>query len=129
MEDEESDALFMQRAFTSAGLESVLRIVGDGRTAIAYLSGSGVYGDRDSYPVPAVVLLDLNLPGVHGFQVLKWIRSHPDYTGIPVLIFSGTTHASDKAKALELGANEFVQKPTSGMKFPELVRSLKEKWL
>ncbi len=129
VEDEESDTLFMQRAFASLGLSAALNLVADGRAAIKYLSGDGVYAKREAHPIPDLVLLDLSLPAVHGFDVLRWIRRHPDYSRLPVVIFSGTTHDSDKQQAQELGATDFIQKPNSGLKFPEVVRKLKEKWL
>jgi PAS domain S-box-containing protein len=129
VEDEETDAMFMKIAFASRGMESALRVVNDGRAVIEYLSGAGEYGDRNKYPLPSVVLLDLNLPQVPGFEVLKWMRNHPDFARTPVVVFSSSTREDDRAKALELGANEFLGKPSSGMKFGEVVEALKERWL
>jgi DNA-binding response OmpR family regulator len=129
VEDEESDASFMRMAFARQGMESALRIVGDGRAALDYLSGTGEYRDRDKYPLPSVVLLDLNLPQVPGFEVLSWMRTHADFAWTPVVVFSSSTREDDRVKALELGASEFVGKPSSGMKFGEVVEALKERWL
>jgi PAS domain S-box-containing protein len=129
VEDEESDAMFMDRAFASKGLGPALRVVDDGRAAIDYLSGAGKYGDRQKYPLPTVVLLDLNLPQVPGFEVLRWMRNHPDFTRTPVVVFSSSTREEDRMKAQELGANEFVPKPNSGLKFGDVVEGLKDKWL
>jgi CheY-like chemotaxis protein len=127
VEDEESDATFMRMAFVRRGMASVLRVVGDGRAAIDYLSGAGEYSDREKYPVPSVVVLDLNLPQVPGFDVLKWMRNHPDFGRTPVVVFSSSTREDDREKALELGANEFVEKPSSGMEFGQVVEALKER--
>jgi CheY-like chemotaxis protein len=129
VEDEESDALFMKLAFASAGLEAALRVASDGQAALDYLSGAGSYRDREEYPVPAVVLLDLNLPTVPGFEVLKWMRGHPDYAGTPVVIFSSSSREEDKAKAAELGANEYIEKPMSGAKFKGVMERVREQWL
>jgi CheY-like chemotaxis protein len=129
VEDEENDATFMKMAFVRQGMERALRLVGDGRTAIEYLSGTGVYRDRARYPLPSVVVLDLNLPQVPGFEVLKWMRNHPDFAKTPVVVFTSSTREDDRLKALELGASEFVGKPSSAMKFGEVVESLKERWL
>ena len=129
VEDEESDAMFMERAFAEKGLGEKLRLVGTGRAAIDYLSGSGEFADREKYPVPSVVLLDLNLPQVSGFGVLEWIRNHPDYARLPVVVFSSSTREDDRVKARELGADEFVAKPSSGLKFGEVVEGLQEKWV
>jgi PAS domain S-box-containing protein len=129
VEDEENDATFMRMAFAGQGMESALRVVGDGRAAIEYLSGAGKYSDRKEYPLPSVVLLDLNLPEVPGFEVLRWMRNHPDFAGTPVVVFSSSTREDDRAKALELGANEFVVKPSSAMRFGEVVERLRDRWI
>jgi CheY-like chemotaxis protein len=129
VEDEESDALFMARAFEQMGLSGKLQVVCDGRAAIEYLSGSGKYSDREKHPVPALVLLDLNLPQVSGFEVLAWIRNNPDFARTPVVVFSSSTRADDRIKAKDLGANDFIAKPSSGLKFGEVVEVLQESWL
>jgi signal transduction histidine kinase/ActR/RegA family two-component response regulator len=129
VEDEETDATFMRIAFAKKGLDSALRVVGDGRAAIQYLSGTEEYADRREYPLPSVVLLDLNLPQVPGFEVLKWMRNQPEFARTPVVVFSSSTREDDRAQALELGATSFLTKPNSGMKFGDVVDALKEKWL
>ncbi len=129
VEDEETDAMFMGLAFAEHGLESALRVVGDGRAAIEYLSGAGKYADRTEYPLPGVVLLDLNLPQVPGFEVLKWMRNHPDFARTPVVVFSSSTREEDRLKARDLGANEFLVKPNSGTQFGQVVQVLRGKWL
>jgi PAS domain S-box-containing protein len=129
VEDEESDAMFMKMAFEKKGLGGRLQLVTTGRSAIEYLSGSGEYGDREKYPVPGLVVLDLNLPQVSGFGVLEWMRNNPDYKRTPVVIFSSSTREDDQVKAKRLGADEFVTKPISGLKFGEVVDRLNEKWM
>jgi PAS domain S-box-containing protein len=129
VEDEENDAFLMRRAFAQKGLESALQVVGDGRTAIEYLSGAGKFADRKEYPLPSVVLLDLNLPGLPGFEVLKWMRDHPEFARTPVVVFSSSTREDDRLKAQELGASEFVSKPGSGLEFVEVVEGLRARWM
>jgi CheY-like chemotaxis protein len=129
VEDEADDALFMKWAFTKAGLESRLRHVEDGRAALDYLSGKNEFANRDAYPAPAVVLLDLNLPGVHGFEVLRWMRQQQQYASTPVVIFSSSSAPEDKTRSRELGANEYFEKPNSGLSFSKVVMWLKDKWL
>jgi CheY-like chemotaxis protein len=129
VEDEEMDRFLMQRAFSKEGLGTNLQLVNDGRTAIDYLSGVGKYANREDYPFPSVVLLDLHLPEIHGFEVLKWIRAQPPTENLPVVIFSSSERAEDQAKAQQLGANEFVNKPGSGLSFLDVVRRLAQQWL
>ncbi len=121
--------MFMKRAFAGLGLESALRVVRDGRAAIEYLSGAGTYADRKEYPAPSLVLLDLNLPQVPGLEVLKWIREQAEFARTPVVVFSSSSREDDQVKARELGANEFVAKPSTGLGYGEVLKGLREKWM
>src|SRR5215831_192587 len=85
VEDEETDRFLMGWAFAREKLKAALRMVKDGRLAVSYLSGTGAYADRRAHPMPMVVLLDLNLPELHGFDVLKWIRAHAVHSRLPVV--------------------------------------------
>ena len=129
VEDEESDRFLVQRAFVKEGLGPSLRMVNDGQAAIDYLSGVGVYADREEYPPPGVVLLDLNLPEVHGFEVLKWIRSQSSHRDLPVVVFTSSARDEDRDQARVLGATEFMQKPGLPPLFQEVARKLYEGWL
>jgi len=129
VEDEEFDAMFMHRAFERTGLDGSLNVVADGQQAIDYLAGKGVYADRREHPLPAVILLDLKLPLVSGFEVLAWLREQPGLKNLPVVVFSSSDQPEDKAMASELGANDFVQKPSSALEFPKVVERLRQRWL
>jgi CheY-like chemotaxis protein len=129
VEDEETDRFLVERAFMKEGLGSALQMVNHGRAAIDYLSGNGPYARREKYPFPGVVLLDLNLPEVPGFEVLKWIRAHPDYSALPVVVFTSSARDEDRERARALGANEFLQKPGDPALFQAVARSLNEQWL
>ncbi|HVM48795.1 MAG TPA: response regulator [Candidatus Acidoferrum sp.] len=129
VEDEETDRFLMERAFAKEGLQAVLRMVEHGRAAIEYLSGDGAYARREDHPLPGVVLLDLNLPEVHGFEVLKWIRAHPVHAGLPVVVFTSSERPEDRERAALLGANEYWQKPGSPALLREVARKLHDRWL
>lgn len=129
VEDEENDVLFMQMAFKKAGLGPALRAVEDGQQAIDYLAGTNGYGDRQQYPVPSVLLLDLNLPLISGFEVLTWLRGQPDFQTLPVVVFSSSARKEDRQKAQELGADEYFEKPNSALLFGQVVAQLRERWL
>jgi len=128
VEDEENDAYFMRRAFHKVGMDECLRLVTDGQAAIDYLAGIGPLTNRLIYPLPAVVLLDLNLPTVSGFEVLKWIRHHAQLPELPVVIFSSSSRPEDRSKAKQLSANDYLEKPNSGSDFGLIVEALKQKW-
>ncbi len=129
VEDEEFDAMFMRRAFERMGLTGSLKVVADGQQAIDYLAGNGAYADRREHPLPAVILLDLKLPVLSGFEVLGWLRQQPGLRNLPVVVFSSSDQPEDQAMASELGANDFVQKPSSALEFPRVVERLKQRWL
>ncbi len=128
VEDEEFDALFMRRAFKKAGLEQMLQVVGDGQEAMDYLSGNAPFQDRTQHPLPLLVLLDLNLPVVSGFDVLQWMRTQPGLRHLPVVVFSSSARAEDRLKADELGASDYVPKPQSGLEFSDVVQQLQRRW-
>lgn len=129
VEDEETDRFLMRLAFANQGLADALQMVKDGKTAQEYLSGAELYADRQKHPLPAIVLLDLNLPEVNGFELLQWIRSHPVHRALPVLVFTSSERNEDRARAHLLGANEFLTKPRSPLRLRELVKELSHRWL
>ena len=129
VEDEENDAFLMRMAFSRAGLPAALRVVDNGQEALDYLSGTGVFVQRDQFPVPQLVLLDLNLPILPGFEVLKWIKQQPKLIDLPVVIFSSSSREDDKQKARELGANDYLEKPQTFGSFEDLVEQLRQKFL
>ncbi len=129
VEDDEGDRFFMEHAFKTAGLSSALRMVHDGRAAVQYLAGTGQFAERALHPVPRLVLLDLKLPELSGFEVLEWLRKRPEYASLPVIIFSSSSHPDDPVKAKTLGANDYWQKPANGLQYTKLVKLLREKWL
>lgn len=124
VEDEENDIFFMKRSFRRLGLEQALKTVGDGQAAIDYLAGQGAFANRAEYPLPQVVLLDLNLPTVSGFQVLTWIRNQSPHPDLPVVVFSSSARAEDKLRAKELGATDYLEKPGSGLEFGSVLQAL-----
>ncbi len=130
VEDEEDDVLLMKLAFEKAGLGQALQSVGDGIDAMKYLAGENSYADRQRHPLPSLVLLDLNLPVKSGFEVLDWMRGRPELRQIPVVVFSSSDIPEDKARARDLGARDFIEKPSGGKDaFGRVVRSLSDKWI
>ncbi len=122
VEDREDDIFVMKNAFKAAGVARPVRYVKDGEETIAYLKGEGVFGNRSDYPLPFVVLLDLNMPRKSGFEVLEWMRSQPMLKRIVVLILTASTRSCDTDRAYDLGANFYLTKPGT---FEELVKLLK----
>lgn len=129
VEDEENDLFFMRLAIRDAWAEVSLQEVGNGRDAISYLSGEGLFIERMKYPLPQMVLLDLNLPVMSGFEVLKWIREHRSFDNLLVVIFSSSGRVEDRERARSLGADDYLIKPASGMDFRKIAQHLRAFWL
>ena len=129
VEDREDDVLFTRRAFEKANLLNPLQVVPNGEEAIAYLKGEGKYSERDEFPLPALVLLDLQMPRKNGFEVLKWIREQPDFRALRVVVLTTSDRIQDVNRAYQLGANSFLVKPVDFSNFVELTQSIKGYWL
>ncbi len=122
VEDYEDDAFFVERAFEKAAVKNPLRFVSMGREAIAYLNGDPPYADREKYPLPSLVLLDVRMPLIDGFEVLKWVRSQPRFTNLRVVVLTGSEEK--RAESYELGADAFMVKPLDSVGAAELSRSI-----
>jgi CheY-like chemotaxis protein len=128
VDDSDNDRFLLRRCFKNAGFDCPLQEVGNGEEAIAYLQGEGPYGERSCFPVPSVVLLDLNMPRKNGFDVLEWMRTQPDLRGVSVFILSASARPQDVKRAHALGANAFLVKPPTVKELTDMVRSLHD-WL
>jgi len=129
VEDNPDDVFFIERAFAESGTAAAIKVVDDGEKAIAYLSGRGSFADRQKYPVPTLVLLDLKLPRVPGLNVLSWVRKQPALVRLVVVILTSSREAVDINRAYELGANSYLVKPVSSQALAELIKSVDRYWL
>jgi|SRR5690348_1028830 len=111
VEDDENDAVLIRRTLTRAGVPNPRQFVKSGEAAISYLVGVGAYADRKRHPLPGLVLLDLRMPGMDGLEVLRWIRQHPFYRDLRVVVLTSSDELRDVNEAYRLGANSFLVKP------------------
>lgn len=125
VEDNPDDALLMQTAWKSAGIPNRLPLVEDGEQALAYLNGTGSYADREKYPFPVAVFLDLKLPRIDGLDVLTAIRSNPQLRHLHVDVLSASARNADVEKALALGANSYLVKPSLVEELVEMLSAWK----
>ena len=129
VEDEPNDVFFLSRAFQLAGLPNSVKAVSDGQNVLEYLSGTGPFADRELYPLPCLILLDVNIPKKSGFEVLEWIRAQPRLKSLPVLILTSSSHPADMEKARQLAADDYLLKPSDPVKLVQMVQSLHDRWL
>ena len=128
VEDDENDVLVMKMALEKVGLTSPMRVTRDGRETQDYLSGSGIFADRQEYPLPYLILLDLKLPRVMGMEVLKWIRERPEFDSTIVLILSSSSMPEDIQDAYRLHANGYLVKPYTLERLELMTKAVKEFW-
>ena len=128
VEDTEDDVFFLKRALREANLNHPLHVVNDGKKAIDYMAGAGEYADREKYPLPFLVLLDLKLPYVMGLDVLKWIRNRPEFESILVVVLTSSQEDKDIRETYRLRGNSYLIKPPNRAKLLELVKSLGDYW-
>ena len=128
-EDDENDVFILRRAFQKAGLPCNLPHVADGEAAIAYLKGHAPYTDRAQYPFPSLMLLDLKMPKVNGFDVLAWLQTQPELHRLPVVVLSASELEADKLQVRQLGGQDYRTKPYEFDALVELVRELGARWL
>jgi CheY-like chemotaxis protein len=128
-EDDPTDAYFFQRAFNRAGIPVTLHFVRDGQEVIDYLQGAGQFADRTAHPLPQLILLDLKMPRVDGFEVLEWVRKQPSLNGLQLVIFSSSGEPRDINQAYGLGATWYLVKPHSMEELTALVGRFKKFWL
>jgi len=128
-EDEQADAFIFQFAVTKAKLDLSLHVATDGQEAVEYLSGKLSYADRAKYPLPALIVLDLKMPRMSGFDVLSWLAGQSDLTHIPALVLSSSSYEEDMRKARELGAREYYVKPSSTGALAKIIKTIADRWL
>ncbi|MEW6158886.1 MAG: response regulator [Verrucomicrobiota bacterium] len=128
-EDDPSDAILFQRAFKQAGVKSRVVVVPNGKTAIDYLNGNGLYADRAQHPLPCLVLLDLKMPAMSGLEVLQWIRGTPELSTLIVLMLTSSNQDSDIQRAYKHGANAYLVKPNRLEDIVALAQAIRDFWL
>ena len=129
VDDNDVDGALLERAFKRTSIPARLYRVSEGPQAMAYLAGDGIYRDRDSYPLPDLVLLDLAMPKMSGVEVLKWIRGQNVVKKTRVLIFTSSEKPEDVQAANEIGADGYLLKPTKFDDLKKLVKQIHEEWL
>jgi CheY-like chemotaxis protein len=129
VEDNEDDVLFVRRAFRQAKLAPALHVAENGDAALEYLSGEGGFADRQCYPLPNLILLDIKLPRLSGLEVLEWIRGHPELRRTPVVMLTSSAERSDVNRAYDLGANGYLVKPVEYEGLSEIIKTLGMYWL
>jgi CheY-like chemotaxis protein len=129
VEDTLDDAQLLQAAFDLAKIETRLDVTRSAEEAIEYLESKGAYTDRDQYPIPALALVDLRLPGMNGLELIACLRQHhdPALRALPLVVLSESENESDIERAYALGANCYVCKPAHFRELTELAQAVSDR--
>jgi CheY-like chemotaxis protein len=129
VEDDPYDARLIVRAIEKARILNPIQVVADGEMAVSYLSGQPPYDDRARHPLPVLILLDLKLPKLDGFEVLRWKREQPLLRRIPVVVLTSSSLSADVGKAYDLGANSYLVKRAGTHELIDLLKTVELYWL
>ena len=129
VEDDLNDIFLVKRAFKIAHVRNPLQVVTDGQEAVSYLKGDDKYADRETYPLPKLIVMDIKMPRRSGFEVLEWVKgSHGPLKRIPIVIVSSSEDPADINRAYELGANAYMVKPVDYRAVEHLFQSITHYW-
>ena len=130
-EDDDNDVFLMRAALKKAAVAAELVVARDGQEAVDYLgaNGNGSSKGNGAHTLPSLLLLDLKMPRLNGFDVLAWIESRPELSHLPVVVLSSSSQESDIAKARQLGADDYQVKPNDFHDLVSLVKGFQSRWL
>ena len=129
IEDDPNDVELTLRAFRSENPQSRIDVVRDGEEALDYLLRRGNFEGRAPDPLPSLILLDLKLPKIGGFQVLAELKKNPSCAWIPVVVLTSSGEYRDIAESYRLGVNSYIQKPVDIDEFRKAIHALVSYWL
>jgi CheY-like chemotaxis protein len=129
VDDDENDIFFVKRAFTEINVHCTFQMLKNGQEVVDYLLGFGHFANREIYPLPMMILMDLKMPVMDGFEVLSWLRGRPGLKVIPTIVFSSSDLPTDITRAYELGANSFMTKSVTYDGLLLKLQTLSRYWL
>lgn len=118
----------LKRAFLRIGINAPVHASEDGEDVMEYLRGRGSYADRENFPFPRVLIMELDLPKRSGFEILKWLKTHPECGVIPTIILSSSRDPGDVTKAYQLGVNCYFAKTDDLDELSALVKLAADFW-
>jgi CheY-like chemotaxis protein len=127
-DDLEEDIVLLQRALQKAGINNPVHFVDDGDKVVAYLAGEGEFSDREKFPLPAILFLDIHMPRMTGFQVLEWLATRAEFKELIPIVLTGQQELSHVKRAYALGARSFLSKPCRPEDIKNLVSSFGDCW-
>jgi two-component system, sensor histidine kinase and response regulator len=121
VEDDPFDLALLKNALSMLGVDDPVIAFSDGAALIHYLDPAPAIRVNHASTKPGIILLDLKMPGMDGFEVIERLRQHPWYANIPIIVISGLTSPKEIARAMELGADDFLVKPVDPPTLDEIL--------
>lgn len=128
-EDDPEQAEQARRAFKRYCFVNPVFVVSDGTEVLSYLLGEGKFADRNEYPLPSLLLLDLRMERMHGFDVIRWVRAHPDFRHLPIVVLTSPDEINQVNQAYAMGATSFMMKPVEFVEFVQMSAVIHNHWL
>lgn len=128
-EQNDDDFFLLERALKGSRRKLALQRVQNGQQAMEYLDGVNAFADRQSHPMPELLLLEFNLSGKHGLELVQWARSNERFRDLLIVFLTSSSHPDHVRQAYNAGANSFLAKPPGYDDYLALVRSFEEYWL
>jgi CheY-like chemotaxis protein len=128
VDDNDSDLLLFKHVAETVAPAWRVQTIEGGHMALDCVHGTGIFANHPIQPLPRLVFLDLKMPAVDGFEVLRCIRNHPRWQTIVVIIFTSSDDPGEIQRAYELGANSFLRKPCSYDELSHLIRVVDQFW-
>ena len=128
VEDDPADREMIELAFKRAAVENPIVAVGDGQEALDYLNAQGRFQRRRPQDIPVVIVLDLDMPFMNGFEFLSLVRAQPSFATIPVVVLTTSEYNGDISQSYALGANSCITKPGDFEQLVEIARAVGGYW-
>ena len=125
VEDDPNDVLLLERALRKENVTLPIQVVNDGQIAVQYLEGKGEFTDRERFPLPCLILMDLKLPRKTGLEVLEWLRHHEDLKDLPVFMLTSSGESKDRQQAEDHGVEAFRVKPVTMLELLKVAREIR----
>ena len=129
VDDNRMDVELTLDAFQQIRLSNKVYVASDGQIALDYLFGRNEYADRATYPFPDLMLLDLKMPGIDGFEVLRQAKAELPIKLLPIIVLTSSKEDGDRLMSYDIGANSYLVKPVKFANFVDVVRTIDDYWL
>jgi CheY-like chemotaxis protein len=129
VDDDTDDAAFLKHVLSKAGVVNPVVEVNSGEEAMRYFKGEGGFADREKFPLPSILFIDLRMPNVDGFELLAWLQQQPHLRSMLVIVVTGDWEMRGLTRAYRMGAHSFLVKPCNAVDILNLTHAFPGPWM